>query len=156
MTGDQERSSTGTGKDSQVRQYRPAHFYRIATGVLVLGVIWFANENLKQPTTLGIVAVVGLVIIAIPMVLSSLARASYDGRTLIYKAVLRAEHHIDQGQIEHVELGGRRTKALIIGYHPREKDGRIDINKLKFVNMVPLQDQEQLLEALGGETRPLS
>jgi hypothetical protein len=45
-------------------------------------------------------------------------------------------------------MGGRKNEALIIGYHPREENGRINLEEVKFINCVPLNDQGQLLDRL--------
>lgn len=146
MSGNHGESAT------TVRRYTPTLSFRLAAALLVLAGLWLGSRVWQQPNTLDSIMFVGVSIIAVIMVFGSFASAEFDGRTLTYRVPLRHMHRIDTGQIAHVEISGRRTRALIIGYHPRDASGRIETEDLEFVNLVPLQDQWDLLEALGGET----
>ena len=134
------------------RRYTPTPIFRLAAALFVLGSLWLGSRVWQQPNILDIIMFVGVSIIAVFMVLGSFASAEFDGRTLTYRSPLRPTHRIDIGQIFHVEMSGRRTQALIIGYHPRDANGRIETENVVFINLAPLQDQWELLEALGGET----
>ncbi len=135
-----------------MKRYSPTPIFRLATVVLAVGALLLASDAWRRSDPLLAIFAIGVAIVAVFMILASLARAEFDGRTLTYRTPLRPSHQIDRGQIARVELGGRRFRALVIGYHPRSANGRIETGQLKYINMPPLQDQVELLELLGGET----
>ncbi len=118
--------------------------------MLVLGVVLLALEARRRPDPLLLVFVAGTAFVALFMLLGAFARAEFDGKTLVYRTPLRGTHRIDRDQIERVELGGRRFRAIIIGYHPRDADGRIAAERVRFLNLAPLQEQGELYDLLGG------
>lgn len=133
-----------------IKRYTPTPLFRLAAVVLVLGVALLALEAWRRLDPLLLVFVAGTAVVAFFMLLGALAYAECDGKTLIYRTPLRGTYRIDRDQIERVEMGGRRWRALIIGYHPRETDGRIASERVRFLNLAPLQGQAELYELLGG------
>lgn len=134
-----------------VKRYSPTLIFRLAAVALAIGALLLGNDAWRRSDPLLAVFAIGAAIVAVFMILASLARAEFDGRTLTYRTPLRASHQIDRGQIARVELGGRRFRALVIGYHPRSANGRIETEQLRYINLPPLQGQDELFEMLGGE-----
>lgn len=141
-----------TSSDRPVRFFSPSPTFRLATGVLVIGVVLLGSEAWRKPDWLLAVFAGGAAIVAIFMGLASLSRASFDGRLLTYRTPLRGGHQIDRGQIASVEMGGRRFRALVIGYHPRGANGLVETAQTKYINLAPLEDQDELFELLDGAT----
>ncbi len=132
--------------------YVPTLRFRVTAGLFVLASTWLTTEVWRQPGTIAIVIFVGVAIIALFLVLQALVRVDYDGETLTYHLPLRPTQRIKRSQITWIERGGRRTTALIIGYQPPDNEGYL-ASQPRFVNLPPLNDQENLLEYLGGETK---
>ena len=135
--------------DSPIR-YTPTAMFRFAALLLAIASIWLGIEVWKQSNVINIIVFIGLTAIALGMVDGSFAKAVYDGDSLIYRMPLRHTLSIHRNQIIGVTLEGRWTKALVIGFHPRAKDGRIDLEHAEYVNFVPLQNQDDLLDLLVG------
>lgn len=134
-----------------MKRYSPTPIFRLATALLVLGAILLGSEAWRKSDPLLAVFVFGLAVVAFFMILGSLAVAEFDGQALTYRTPLRPSRRIERGQIAHVEMGGRRFRALVIGYHPSAANGLILAGQTKYINLVPLQDQDELFELLGGE-----
>ncbi|MCP4167670.1 MAG: hypothetical protein GY759_17515 [Chloroflexi bacterium] len=132
--------------------YVPTLWFRVTAGLFVLASTWLATEVWRQPGAITIVMFVGVTIIALFLVLQALVRVDYGGETLAYHLPLRPTQRIKRSQITWVERGGRRATALIIGYQPSANEGYV-ASQTRFVNLPPLNDQEGLLEYLGGETK---
>lgn len=133
------------------KRYSPTAFYRFGAVAFVFATGLLASEVLRKPNTLLYIFAGGVAIVTVFLVLGAFARADFDGATLVYRVPLRKVHRIERDQIDHIEIGGRRTRALIIGYHSRDASGRIGADRVVFVNMVPLNDQIDLYEQLGGD-----
>lgn len=134
-----------------MKRYSPTPIFRLATGLLILGAFLLGIEAWRKSDGLLFVFALGIAVVAVFMTLGSFASAEFDGRTLTYRTPLRGVHRIDRGQIDRVEMGGRRFRALVVGYHPRTANGRIETERVRYVNLVPLEDQMELYELLGGE-----
>lgn len=133
------------------KRYSPTAFYRFGAAAFVFATGLLASEVVRRPNSLLYVFAGGMAIVTFFLVLGAFARADFDGATLVYRVPLRKVHRFDRSQIDHIEIGGRRTRALIIGYHPRDAAGRINVERTVFVNLVPLEDQIDLYEQLGGD-----
>ena len=134
------------------KRYTPTAFFRLAAVAFVFATGLLVSEVVRRPNTLLYIFAGGMAVVTVFLVLGAFARADFDGTTLVYRVPLRKVHRFERGQIDHIEIGGRRTRALIIGYHPRSADGRIEVERVVFVNLVPLDDQIDLYEQLGGDT----
>jgi len=133
------------------RRYTPTAFFRLAAVAFVFATGLLASEVVRRPNPLLYVFAGGMAVVTVFLVLGAFARADFDGDTLVYRVPLRRVHRFDRSQIDHIEIGGRRTRALIIGYHPCDANGRIDVERVVFVNLVPLEEQIDLYEQLGGD-----
>lgn len=134
-----------------MKHYSPTPIFRLAMVLLVAGAILLGSEAWRKSDVLLAVFVFGVAVVAFFMVLGSLASADFDGHTLTYRTPLRKSHRIDRGQIASVEMGGRRFRALVIGYHPRDPNGLIATERTKYINLAPLENQDELFDLLGGE-----
>lgn len=134
-----------------MKRYAPTPIFRLASVLLALGAVLLGIDAWRRSDPFLAIFAIGAAVVAVFMIPASFARAEFDGRTLTYHTPLRGSHQIDRGQIERVELGGRRFRALIIGYHPRAANGHIETGQLKYINLPPLEDQLELYELLGGE-----
>lgn len=130
--------------------YSPTPMFRFAALLLAAASIWLGVGVWRQPNVINIIAFTGVTIIALGLVAGSFAKAVFDGETLVYRVPLRPNRTISRNQIDSVTLEGRRTRALVIIFHPRAEDGRIETERTKVVNLVPLEDQVDLLERLEG------
>ncbi len=131
-------------------RYTATPMFQFAAFLLAAASIWLAYNVWKNPNVISIIVFVGIVVIAVGMVFNAFARATYDGETLVYHVPLRPKLTIHRNQIIEVTLEGRRTRALVVGFHPRAEDGRIEVERGQYVNLVPLQDQWELQEYLDG------
>ena len=131
-------------------RYLPTPIFQFAGFLLALSSIWLAYNVWQNPGIISIIVFVGVSAITLGIVFGAFARASYDGETLVYRVPWRPQITIDRNQIIKVTLEGRRTKALVIGFHPRDEKGLIDSTRAQYVNLVPLQDQWELQEYLDG------
>jgi hypothetical protein len=132
------------------KNYAPTAMFRLAALLLVVASVWMGLDVWRQPNVINIIVFVGLVIIALGTVVGAFARADFDGDTVVYRMPLRPTHTIQRKQIISATREGRWTKALVIGYHPRAEDGRIELERAAYVNFVPLENQDDLLERLVG------
>ncbi|NOX63605.1 MAG: hypothetical protein GXP42_16905 [Chloroflexi bacterium] len=137
------------------RTYKPTPTYAIGALILTAAAVWLGVQFWREPEILLGIFFAGVAIVALSMLTGLFARVEFDGQTLTYRSILRSGHRIDLTQIDSVSLEGRRTRALVIMYHPLDKEKRIDVERLKFINMPPLQNQEdlyeRLMEALGHD-----
>jgi hypothetical protein len=131
-------------------RYSPTPIFQFAAFLLATGSIWLATNVWQNPSVISIIIFVGLVAITVGMVFSAFARATYDGETLTYRVPLRPQLSIRRNQIIQVTLEGRRTRALVVGFHPLDENGHIELERAQYVNFVPLQDQWELQEYLDG------
>ena len=132
----------------ELKTYKPTPTYAGAAIILVAAAVWLGMQFWRQPEILLGIFFFGVTIVALSLVTGLFARVEFDGKTLTYHAFLRPGHRVDLAQIDSVSMEGRRTRALVVMYHPRDKEGRIDEDRLKFINMPPLRDQEELYERL--------
>ena len=130
--------------------YSPTPVFQFAALLLAAACIWLAYNVWQHPGVISIIVFVGVGAITVGMVFGAFARATYDGETLYYRVPLRPKLTIHRNQIIEVTLEGRRTRALVVGFHPRTEDGRIELERAQYVNLVPLQDQWELQEYLDG------
>ena len=143
--------ATEPARHSRLRSvYTPTPLFRLGAALFVLAALWLGSEVYRKPQTALGVFFAGILIISMGMALGAFARAEFDGHTLTYRLPLRPTRRIDRSQIESVEVSGRRIRALVIGYYPRTASGIVAHDRLQFLNMVPLQDQDELYELLGG------
>ncbi len=137
-------------KNELSNHYTPTSMFRLAALLFAVASIWLGIEVWKQSNVINVIVFIGLTVIALGMVDGSFAKAVVDGDSLIYRVPLRPTVSIHRNQIIGVTLEGRWTKALVIGFHPRAKDGRIELERAAYVNFVPLEHQDDLLERLVG------
>ena len=145
-----EQDTNSKMENGLSNRYAPTSMFRFAALLLAVASIWLGVEVWKQSNVINVIVFIGLTAIALGMVVGSFANAMYDGDTLVYRIPLRPTRTIHRNQIIGVTLEGRWTKALVIGFHPRAKDERIELERAEYVNFVPLQDQDDLLERLVG------
>ncbi|NUQ39703.1 MAG: hypothetical protein HUU23_18325 [Caldilineales bacterium] len=137
---------------SAVSIYRPTWRFRAAALFFVIAAIWLGREVWVQPRAPVMILCAGVAIIAASMALTSFARVLYDGETLTYVSPGRGSVRIRRRQIERVEIAGRRTTALLIGYYADDGAGDGEQGRLRFLNLPPLQEQEALHQRLTGAT----
>jgi hypothetical protein len=142
--------STPEQPDELPSHYTPTPLFQFTALLLAAASVWLAINVWQNPNVISMIVFVGVFVITVGMVFSAFARASYDDETLTYYVPLRPKLIIQRSQIVQVSLEGRRTRALVIGFHPRAEDGRIESERIQYVNLVPLQDQWELLERLEG------
>ncbi|MCO6452030.1 MAG: hypothetical protein J5I90_14700 [Caldilineales bacterium] len=138
-----------TGVRFPVR-YRPTVIFRAGAIILAVGAVYLGSEVWKNPDILRMIFFGGVAFIALWMASNALAKVEFDGQTLTYRVPLRAAHRIHKAQIDSVSLEGRRTEALVIIYHPQDENGRIDSERLKYLNLAPLENQGELYDFLAG------
>lgn len=73
-----------------------------------------------------------------------------EGDRLVIHAPLSSTRRIEFGQLLDVVQEGRVNPTLLIMYHPRAADGRIDLDDVQTVTLPALQEQSTLLERLEG------
>ncbi len=132
------------------KRYTPTALFRLGAVAFIVITTLLAREAVLRPDNLLSIFVVGLAIVTVFMILGAFAEAEFDGTTFVYRVPLRRTHRFELRQIEHLEIGGRRMRALIIGYHPLDANGLVDGARVIYVNLVPLNDQLDLYEQLGG------
>lgn len=128
--------------------YAPKTIFRIYPLLFLVAAIWLGSETWKRQSIIWLIMFVGVGFIAIRLILGAFAWAEFDGETFVYHTPLRKSHRVDKGQLALVEMGGRKNQALIIGYHPRNEDGLIDLDRMKYINCVPLEGQNELYDLL--------
>jgi len=131
-------------------RYSPTPIFQFAGFLLAIASIWLAYNVWQNPNIISVIVFVGVGAITLGMVFGAFARAPYDGETLVYRVPWRPQITINRKQIIEVTLEGRRTKALVIGFHPLDENGLVDSTRAQYVNLVPLQDQWELQEYLDG------
>jgi len=142
-------SEPGQGDEFPVR-YSPTPIFQFAGFLLAIASIWLAYNVWQNPGIISIIVFVGVGAITVGMVFGAFARATYDGETLVYRVPWRPQITLSHNQIIEVNLEGRRTKALVIAFHPLDENGLVDSTRAQYVNLVPLQDQWELQEYLDG------
>ena len=131
-----------------LKRYHSQRIFRIYPFLFLLATIWLGSETWKQRSIIWLIMFVGVGFITIRLILGAWAWAEFDGRVFVYHTPLRRQHRVHVRQLARVEMGGRRNKALIIGYHPYASADIIDPHSVKYINCVPLEDQEELYERL--------
>jgi hypothetical protein len=129
-------------------RYHPKSIFRIYPLLFLIATIWLGSETWRRQDVIWLIMFVGVGFITIRLILGAMAWAEFDGETFVYHTPLRRDHRVHRGQLALVEMGGRKNEALIIGYHPRTEDGRVDLDRMKYINCVPLEDQGELLDFL--------
>jgi hypothetical protein len=140
-----------TDQPDTPRLYHPTPIFRGAALFLLLSSVYLATEVWRTGDPFVVLFFVVVLVAALGTSITALASASFDGETLIYRLPLRPERRISRAQIIGIEVVGRRTKALLINYHPRNEQGEIDFTRDVYLNLAPLQDQMDLLARLQGE-----
>ena len=130
------------------QRYKPKTTFYIYAVLFSVAALWLGSEAWKRREITWWIMFVGVGFIAIRMILASFARAEFDGETFVYRTPLRKPHRVDRQQLALVEMGGRRNEALIIGYHPRDDKGLVTIEKIRYINCVPLEGQGELMDRL--------
>lgn len=133
---------------SSIRRYKPKTIFRIYPLLFLAASIWLGMEAFKRMDFLWFIMFFGVGFITIRLVLGAFAWAEFDGETFVYHTPLRKSHHVQRKQLALVEMGGRKNEAIIVGYHPLNEDGLIDLEKVKYINCVPLEGQNELFELL--------
>jgi hypothetical protein len=134
--------------EARVQRYKPKGIFYLYALLFSLAALWMGSEAWKRGEIIWWIMFVGIAFIAIRMILASFARAEFDGETLVYRTPLRKPHRIHRQQLALVEMGGLRNEALIIGYHPRDEQGLVVIDRTVYVNLVPLEGQGELMDRL--------
>ncbi len=130
------------------RRYHPKAIFRIYPFLFLIATLWLGAETWKRQDIIWLIMFVGVGFITLRLILGALAWAEFDGEIFVYHTPLRQEHRVRRGQLALVEMGGRKNEALIIGYHPLTEDGLIDLDAMKYINCVPLEDQRELFDLL--------
>lgn len=141
-----------TDQPTRPQIYTPTALFRVTALFFVAATVWLGREMWLQPQAFLGVLFAGVAIVTVTLALNAFARAAFDGESLTYTVPLRPDRILDRAQIDHVELGGRRTQALIILYHPHDAAGLIDGDILKSINLPPLDGQLELLDWLEGRS----
>ena len=128
--------------------YHTKSLYRLYSALFLLATLWLGTETWKKESAIWLVMFLGVGFITLRLLLSAFARASFDGSTFTYHTPLGGTHQFGVGQLALAEMGGRRNEALIIGYHPLDAAGRIDLEHTIFINCAPLENQGALLDLL--------
>lgn len=136
---------------SPVIHYHPTLLFRGATVFLALSTVYLGSEVWRTGDFFVILFFITVLIATAGMALGSLASATWDGQTFSYRVPLRPLRTLTSAQIIDIEIVGRRTRALLIHYHPCDEQGHIDRTQELFLNLTPLQDQIELLLCLQGE-----
>lgn len=131
--------------------YQPTLTFRAAAFFLLISSIYLATEVWRTGDPFIILFFVVVLVAGLGMSLGALASATFDGETFVYRIPLRPERRITRDQIINIEVVGRRTHALLINYHPRDEQGKIDFSREAYLNLTPLQNQRDLLERLQGK-----
>ncbi len=129
-------------------RYTPKTLFRIYPILYAAATVWLAREAWARHSTLWFIVLLGVAFITVRLVLGAFAWAEFDGETLVYYTPLHAEHRVNVAQLASAEMGGRRNEALIVSYYPRQENGLITVERRRFINMVPLNNQDDLLERL--------
>ncbi len=133
---------------SSRQRYTPKAIFRLYPILFLVATLWLGSETWKRQSFIWLIMFIGVGFITLLLILAAFAWAEFDGKTFIYHTPLRRSHHVDRGQLALVEMGGRRNEALIIGYHPRLEDGRIDLDAMTYINCAPLEGQGELFDRL--------
>ena len=133
---------------SSPRRYHPKTIFRVYPLLFLVATIWLGSETWKRQDFLWLIMFVGVGFITIRLILGAFAWAEFDGETFVYHTPLRKPHRVRRGQLELVEMGGRRNEAIIVGYHPLREDGTVDLDAMKYINCVPLEGQGELYDQL--------
>ncbi|HID35068.1 MAG TPA: hypothetical protein EYP25_10995 [Anaerolineae bacterium] len=136
------------------QRYKPKTTFYIYAALFSIAILWLGSEAWKRREGVWWIMFAGVGFIAIRMILASFARAEFDGETFVYRTPLRKPHRVDRQQLALVEMGGRRNEALIIGYHPRDDKGLVTIEKIRYINCVPLEGQGELMDRLLAAMPP--
>ena len=131
-------------------RYKPRPLFRMGALLLAAGGIYLGSDVWQDPQLISAILFAGVALIAFWMGLHAFAVASFDGEALTYRVPLRGTKRIDVAQIDSISIEGRRTRALVILYHTRTAAGTIDGKTLRFLNLVPLENQDELFDCLGG------
>jgi len=137
-----------------LQRYKPKTIFHIYTLLFTLAAVWLGSEAWKRREVVWWIMFAGVGFIALRMILASFARAEFDGETFVYRTPLRKPHRVDRQQLALVEMGGRRNEALIIGYYPRDDQGLITLEKIRYINCVPLEGQGELMDRLLAAMPP--
>lgn len=128
--------------------YSPKAIFRLYPILFFIATLWLGSETWKRQSVIWLIMFLGVGFITLRLILSAFAWAEFDGKTFVYHTPLRNSHQVDRGQLKLVEMGGRKNEALIIGYHPRSEDGRIDLDRVIYINCAPLEGQGELYDQL--------
>lgn len=131
-----------------LRWYLPSRLFRALTLIVALAALLLAFEARRAGAGVAVWAG-GMAIVALWLGLHNLVRVAYDGRHLRYQTPWQLLL-LERGQIAEVQWSGRLVTRLLVGYHPRERSGRIATERLRFLHLVPLQGQDELYALLGG------
>ncbi len=137
-------------------RYKPKATFYLYALLFTLATIWLISEAWQRGEIVWWIMAAGVGFIAIRMVLASFARAEFDGETFVYRTPLRKPHRVDRQQLALVEMGGRRNEALIIGYYPRNEQGLVTLETIRYINCVPLEGQGELMDRLLAAMPPSS
>lgn len=133
---------------TNLRWYLPSRLFRGLTLVVALAALLLGMEARRAGTGVAVWAG-GMAVVAVWLGLHNLVRVGYDGRHLRYQTPWQVLL-LERGQIAEVHWSGRLMTRLLVGYHPRERSGRIATERLRFLHLVPLQGQDELYIQLGG------
>jgi hypothetical protein len=98
------------------------------------------------------------IVIAICLALGALAiprawtKVTLGRETLTLAMPLRRPRSLHLRQLIAVERSERMGHTLLLRYHPMDDQGRLDIANQEFMGLVPLEDQQILLERLETVT----
>lgn len=137
---------------SSAQHFHPPLFFRATALFLLVASVYLAGEARRTGDTFVVLFFVVVLVSAVAMSLGSLAQATWEDDVLSYRLPLRPLRRLHRKQIIDVEVVGRRTRALLIRYHPLDERGRIDSGQEAFLNMTPLQDQMILRDLILGES----
>jgi len=130
------------------KRYTPKTIFRIYPILFLAATIWLGFETWQRQSIIWLIMFLGVGFITLRLILGAFAWAEFDGETFVYHTPLRGSHEFGRAQLELVEMGGRRNEALIIGYHPLTEQGFIDVERVKYINCVPLEGQNELYDDL--------
>ncbi|RME86434.1 MAG: hypothetical protein D6775_00090 [Caldilineae bacterium] len=138
------------GSVSSPKRYTPTSTFRLVAILFLLAGVWLAGEMLRQQTRLSVLLFVVPAGIALWLLIGALSWLEYDGQNLHYHRPIFSTLTIPVRDIVRVEMGGRRTKALILEYRlPAEEAD--PASPTRFLNLIPLRDQDSLLSLLQAQ-----
>jgi hypothetical protein len=128
--------------------YVPQTAYRLLAGVsLVMSGLfaWELVRSVEAGSVLFFAVSVGLLLWSARTAWTKIFLAP---DRLIVAPPLAKPRDIQNGQILSVSEEGRMNKSIVVAYHPRTRDGMLDLERAQTIVLPAVQEQESLYEQL--------